>query len=109
MPQKQALTIREFRAQYGLPEQVFVRACLPHRLTLDKDIKPVFVDFRNPLLAEMLAKMVLRFKKLLITEMLPKTEDCWLHDASGHHTSEFRTVILASRHSRQADANSNVC
>lgn len=91
---------REFRRKHGLPERVFIRGCLPERLTFDKDIKPVFIDFRSPLLLEMASKMMSRFQKLLITEMLPGTEDCWLEAIDGHHSSEFRTVILASRNSR---------
>jgi aryl carrier-like protein len=88
--------LREFQTRHRLPEQVFVRAHLPQRLTLDKDIKPVFMDFRNPLLVEMLGKMILRLKKLLFTEMLPKPDECWLKGSQGRHSSEFRTVIMAS-------------
>jgi hypothetical protein len=93
---------REFRQKHGLPEKVFIRGCMTQRLTFDKDIKPVFVDFRSPLLLEMASKMVNRFQKLSITEMLPATEACWLEGNDGHYSSEFRTVILASRDSRDA-------
>ena len=75
-------------------------------MTLDKDIKPVFMDFRNPLLMEVMSKMVLRFPQLSISEMLPRIQDCWLEGAGGHYSSEFRTVVMASRNSRlESDAN----
>lgn len=99
--------LRQFRERQGLPERVFVRGCLPQRLTLDKDIKPIFVDFRSPLLTEMLGKMIGRFDKLLVTEMLPGAEDCWLEAAGGHYSSEFRTVVMASKNSRQAGRRDN--
>jgi hypothetical protein len=92
--------LREFRQKHGLPETVFIRGCLPERLTLDKDIKPVFADFSSPMLMEMVCKMIGRFQRLTITEMLPGIEDCWLEGSEGHYSSEFRTVILASRDSR---------
>lgn len=92
--------LRHFRKQHGLPEQVFVRGYLPERMTLDKDIKPVFMDFRNPLLMEVMSKMILRFPRLSISEMLPRIQDCWLERAGAHYSSEFRTVVMASRDSR---------
>ncbi len=95
--------MRDLRRRYGLPEQVFVRACLPERLTYDKDIKPVFIDFRNPLLVELFAKMAARLDEVSVTEMLPNTQQCWLEGRGGHYSSEFRTVVLASRDSREMD------
>jgi hypothetical protein len=96
--------LREFRRKNGLPETVFIRGCLTERLTLDKDIKPVFADFRSPLLMEMVGKMISRFEKLSITEMLPGIQDCWLEGSEGHYSSEFRTVVLAAGDSRQERA-----
>lgn len=92
--------LREFRQKNGLPETVFIRGCLPERLTFNKDIKPVFADFRSPLLMELVGKMIGRFRRLSFTEMLPGIQDCWLKGREGHYSSEFRTVVLASRDSR---------
>jgi Lantibiotic dehydratase, N terminus len=92
--------LREFRRKHGLPETVFVRGCLADRLTFDKDIKPVFADFRNPLLMEMVGKMIGRFERFSVTEMLPGIKDCWLEGSEGHYSTEFRTVVMASRDSR---------
>jgi Lantibiotic dehydratase, N terminus len=93
--------LRRLRKEHGLPEQVFVRGWPPQRETFEKDVKPVFVDFRSPLLVEMMAKMMTRFPKLSITEMLPTTDGCWLKGTAGRHSSEFRLVVKASRESRQ--------
>jgi hypothetical protein len=87
---------RKFREQHQLPETVFARGCLPYRLNLHKDIKPIFVDFRNPLLVDVLSKMTERFRRLSISEMLPRLEDCWLEGPGGHYSCEFRTVVKAN-------------
>jgi hypothetical protein len=94
--------LRRFRRMHGLPENVFVRGCISERLSFHKDVKPVFMDFRSPLLAEVLAKMVARFRRLSITEMLPGLEDCWLTDSAGHYSCEFRTVVTSSNGSAPA-------
>jgi hypothetical protein len=96
---------RKFRTQHHLPETFFVRGCLPQRLNFHKDVKPMFMDFRNPLLIEVLSKMTSRFRRLSISEMLPRIEDCWLEGANGgHYSCEFRTVVMATQESRDADA-----
>jgi hypothetical protein len=96
---------RKFRTQHHLPETSFVRGCLPQRLNFHKDVKPMFMDFRNPLLIEVLSKMTSRFRRLSISEMLPRIEDCWLEGANGgHYSCEFRTVVMATQESRDADA-----
>ena len=96
---------RKFRKQYALPEAFFVRGCLPHRLNFHKDVKPMFMDFRNPLLVEVLSKITTRFRRLSVTEMLPRMEDCWLQaPGGGHHSCEFRVVVMATQESREADA-----
>jgi hypothetical protein len=95
-------SFRDFRRQHALPETVFVRGCMPQRLNFHKDVKPVFIDFRNPVLIEMLSKMTSRFRRLSINEMLPALEDCWLEGPGGHYSCEFRTVVMASEESRIA-------
>jgi hypothetical protein len=94
--------LREFRRQHALPETVFVRGCMPQRLNFHKDVKPVFIDFRNPVLIEMLSKMTSRFRRLSVSEMLPALEDCWLKGPGGHYSCEFRTVVMATEESRIA-------
>jgi hypothetical protein len=95
-------TFREFRKQHALPETFFVRGCMPQRLNFHKDVKPIFVDFRNPVLIEMLSKITSRFRRLSISEMLPALEDCWLEGPGGHYSCEFRTVVMATQESRIA-------
>jgi hypothetical protein len=96
---------RKFRKCHALPETFFVRGCLPHRLNFHKDVKPMFMDFRNPFLVEVLSKIATRFRRLSVTEMLPRIEDCWLEGANGgHYSCEFRAVVMATQESRKADA-----
>ncbi|HTF66874.1 MAG TPA: lantibiotic dehydratase [Edaphobacter sp.] len=96
--------IRALREEHNLPERVYLRGILPQRMSLEKDVKPVYMDFRNPLLAEVASKMVGRFDGLLITEMLPTIGDCWLEGPGGHYSSEFRTVVMASQKTRSEES-----
>jgi len=95
--------LREFRQTYGLPERVYLRGLLPQRMSLEKDVKPIYHDFRNPLLAEIAGKTIPRFDSLLITEMLPDVGECWLKGPGGFYSSEFRTVVMASRSTRSKE------
>ena len=84
------VALRRLRASLGMPEQVFVRPVLPIRSTYHKDAKPIFVDFRSPLLLELLEPLVDNFRKLHISEMLPALDQTALADADGHYTFELR-------------------
>jgi hypothetical protein len=96
--------LRGLREAHNLPERVYLRGVLPQRMSLEKDVKPVYIDFRNPLLAELASKMVGRFEGLLITEMLPTIGDCWVEGPDGHYSSEFRTVVMASQKTRSEES-----
>jgi hypothetical protein len=100
---------REFRRTHHLPETIFVRGCMPQRLNFHKDVKPVFMDFRNPLMTEIMSKLTDRFRRLSISEMLPRLEDCWLEaPEGGHYSCEFRTVVMATKESRTASLHDNL-
>jgi hypothetical protein len=62
----------------------------------------MFMDFRNPLLIEVLSKMTSRFRRIAFSEMLPRLEHCWLEGPGGNYSCEFRTVIMATQESRKA-------
>jgi hypothetical protein len=98
-------SLRALREAHSLPERVYLRGVLPQRMSLEKDVKPVYMDFRNPLLTEVASKMVGRFDRLLITEMLPTIGDCWLEGPGGHYSSEFRTVVMASQKTRSEESD----
>ncbi|GAA3000875.1 lantibiotic dehydratase [Actinokineospora diospyrosa] len=67
----------------GLPDQVFV--------TFHEEPKPIFVDFRNPLLVEVFAKGAQSSEQpFRVTEMLPGPDAMWLDHGLGEHTNEFR-------------------
>lgn len=69
----------------GLPRCVFV---LP-----DNEPKPVFVDFSNFFLVEVLQEMVSRSSTTVITEMLPGPDELWLRDQRGRYCAELRLGV----------------
>jgi hypothetical protein len=73
----------QMKQDLGLPDLVFV--------SFQEEPKPIFVDFRNPLLVEIFAKGVLSSgHPIRITEMLPSPDAMWLDHGLGRHTNEFR-------------------
>lgn len=89
--------LRQLQADYGLPDCIFVKPVGGQKFSLlTKHEKPVFVDFRSPILVEILTKMIKNFRRIVVTEMLPGIEDCWLQDPDGHYCCEFRTVVVAT-------------
>jgi hypothetical protein len=92
------IALRRLRAQRGWPEEVFVRPELPLRLTYYKDGKPICVDFRNPLLLEVFAGWVRKYLRLRVSEMLPRSSQCWLADSQGHYACELRMVAMPEPH-----------
>jgi hypothetical protein len=91
--------LRQLQADYGLPDCIFVKPVAGQKFSpLTKHEKPVFVDFRSPILVEIFAKMIKHFRRVVVTEMLPGIEDCWLQDPAGHYCCEFRTVVVATDH-----------
>lgn len=84
--------LRRWRAEHGLPEQVFAR--------LKDEPKPVFIDFRNPLLVDwFVRKLATAEDTAQLSEVLPGAGDRWLRDAQGRYCCEFRmTMYLAGGH-----------
>lgn len=75
--------------ELGLPQQVFVK--------FGQEPKPIFVDFHNYLLLEILQKKVLESQSpFVVTEMLPNGKELWLSDERGHYTAEFRLMAHSS-------------
>lgn len=73
----------QIKQDHGLPDQIFV--------TFKEEPKPIFVDFRNPLLVEIFVKGVQSSEHpIRITEMLPTPGSMWLDHGMGEHTNEFR-------------------
>lgn len=66
----------------GLPDRVFLR--------VSSERKPVYIDFTNHFLIELLEHLADSGHELVFTEMLPGPEACWLHSPEGRHTCEFR-------------------
>jgi hypothetical protein len=91
------VAFRRVRQELGLPEDVFVRAILPLRLSEHKDTKPMMIDFRSPLLLELLAASVKRYRAVRFTEMLPSSEELFLRDGAGRYSFELRCLTVPAR------------
>jgi hypothetical protein len=73
--------------QLTLPRRVFARA--------SHLVKPIYVDFDNPLLVATAARALLQDDAVVrFSEMLPEPEDCLLRGADGPRTSELRIGLL---------------
>ncbi|MGW0435653.1 lantibiotic dehydratase [Micromonospora sp. NPDC003197] len=86
------LAVRRWRQQLGLPEQLFLK--------VSTETKPCYLDLRSPLYAAVLCTMLRRAAKtgddvsVVISELLPGSEDAWLTDAQGRgYVSELRFQI----------------
>lgn len=87
------IAVHRLQKQFALPREVFVRPLMAVQRTHHKDGKPIFCDFRNPLLVEMLADLLARYRSVRVTEMMPSTDECWLADAEGRYAFELRLAV----------------
>jgi hypothetical protein len=78
---------RRFAQHHAMPGMVFAKT--------DAEAKPFLVDFSSPLLVEIFARNIKRARHVVLSEMLPTLDDCWLPDASDQrYTSELRLVAV---------------
>jgi hypothetical protein len=78
---------RAFRQRHGLPRLCFFKT--------PTEPKPCFVDFESPTFVEMFARHLRRVDSVVLTEMLPTPDQCWLPDASGQrYASELRLAVV---------------
>jgi len=56
--------------------------------------KPILIDWGSALATELAFWSLTRGETLELSEMSPAPDHCWLRSASGHHTSELRTVLV---------------
>ncbi|MEO8699562.1 MAG: lantibiotic dehydratase [Kofleriaceae bacterium] len=76
---------QRFAARHDMPRMVYVKT--------DTETKPFFVDFDSPILVDIFARNVKRASRVVVSEMSPSLDECWLPDAHGRHfTSELRLV-----------------
>jgi lantibiotic biosynthesis dehydratase-like protein len=87
---------RDLRAERGIQRRVFAR--------IAGEVKPVYVDFANPFLVDVLWSKLRRGRErvpdgdVVFSEMLPGPGDLWLRDAEGRrYTAEFRAVCVDRR------------
>jgi hypothetical protein len=84
-------------AEHKLPRRFFLVAPV--------EAKPTFIDTRSPMLVQLLARTVRRTveqfggeTRITLSEMLPDSDDCWLHDDQGRrYVSELRVVAVDRR------------
>lgn len=82
-----AAKLEAFRVAHRLPDRVFART--------PNELKPVYVDFRAPHLAEMLLRLLKPAERVTFTEMFPAKGSLWLQDAEGRrYVSELRTLAV---------------
>lgn len=59
------------------------------------ETKPIFVDLESPSLVELLCKHARGAASLVVSEMLPAPDECWLEDAEGNrHVAELRLLAV---------------
>ncbi|MBL8922503.1 MAG: lantibiotic dehydratase [Myxococcaceae bacterium] len=81
------LAVTRLATTLGWPRWVFVKSPL--------ETKPVFVDLSSPALVELLCKQAREAPSLVVTEMLPTPDECWLEDAEGHRfVAELRLLAV---------------
>ncbi|ATB35883.1 hypothetical protein CYFUS_001297 [Cystobacter fuscus] len=81
------LEARRWAHQHGLPDRVFYKTT--------NERKPFFLDLSSPLSLKSFFTMARASEDVVITEMLPTTEQLWLTDARGRaYTSELRMVMV---------------
>jgi hypothetical protein len=84
--------IASWAREEGMPRRVFVRSPLER--------KPIYVDLASPTLLRVLTRFLRPAAEkaphapVILTEMLPGPDECWLADDAGRYTSEFRTVAV---------------
>jgi hypothetical protein len=75
--------LRRQQLDHGLPDLVYAK--------FEEEQKPVFLDFANPLLVDVAARLWAATEgPVRVTEMLPGPDELWLADRRGRYTSELR-------------------
>lgn len=65
--------------------------------------KPIFLDFDNYFLVEVLYSDCLEDEIFKMSEMLPDLEHLWIKDERGNYTSEFRHSVLGEMRSEEGN------
>ncbi|MFB7126832.1 lantibiotic dehydratase [Kitasatospora sp. NPDC056273] len=90
------LTACRLRARYGWPRRVFAK--------LPGQPKPVYVDWDAPLIVRQFFRLVRGVEgTVVISELLPSTEQRWLRVNGASYTSELRYAVFAPNDGGAAD------
>lgn len=76
-----------WRGEHGMPERVFAR--VPH------EVKPIYVDFKAPVLIDNLRHMLSKAPSFTLQEMFPGPGELWLADAADkRYVGELRALAV---------------
>lgn len=82
---------RELARTHNLPR------CLFAKVSAEK--KPFYLDLESPVYVEIFTQLVRRSSTVMLSEMLPEPNQCWLADAENNtYTSEIRIVAVDPEH-----------
>jgi hypothetical protein len=84
---------RRWRREWGFPEQVFVKA--------DNQRKPFYVDFRSPVLTDVLWHWLRGAREVIVSPMQPRSDGLWLRRGTQRFCSELRLSTVAINGQRQ--------
>jgi len=92
-PARHFLNIRRWASEHHLPRYVFARSQL--------EPKPLFLDLESQASVALLSHLLKQAIKVdpaggvLLSEMLPRPDQCWLEDAAGNrYASELRLLAV---------------
>jgi hypothetical protein len=86
-PPERFAAARVWARTHGLPRFVFYK--------VPEEPKPCYLDFESPAYVELFARIARGASRIVITEMLPAVDECWLEDAEGRrYASELRVVAV---------------
>jgi hypothetical protein len=80
------VALRRWKAANQLPDRVFVRTA--------QTPKPFYLDFGNPLLADLFPHWVSAGQTVELTEVLPRPGELWLERSGEFFTSELRMSVV---------------
>jgi hypothetical protein len=100
-----AATLAELRLHRRMPRWVFARPAegtfAPSTIVgRQKDRKPICIDLESILGMELLAHWLGRYRRLEITEMLPRPSELWWREDIGRYSFEIRALVCSSRPAR---------
>lgn len=89
--------------RHNIPEAFFVCVELDPSGTMlptfiaDPNMKPLWIDTRNPFSLDLLERLCKKTKTLVITEPLPRPDDAWVEHRGQRHAAELHVEMMLTR------------